>query len=555
MELVDLESHPEPLPDGEVSHSNTSVERQSVEENNPKEFTLANFIRHPDNFIDRSYHRDSFKGFFSILFSIPTSKKVKNIYKFALTIFFFISFLYPLIVFIIEKEHPTYNLVSSSFSLIGLVYGLCNILIFSYVIPWYQSCGPHQSRINPTPVGLSKPRKAFEDPEGVHMSEIKDDKLKDIGNTNKEPKEAVIGFIRDTLGELFIYPSIICVLFGFINERGWEFDNTIVVFDFILLLYSILTDAFHAKIIHIWHLVEVIRATYNKYDDIESSKSHNWTTKLCRHFSPFSLALPYAVIQVLIHWLMLAIIGVRIYVDNFTRRINDTTDVEIGEYKTTAYTRYMIFCGAYLLIASTFVYLVLNKYWFFEIYNIISTEKDHHIPLSVKLLAFMRDPIAYILVTLQVVPFIPFAVGSFLPDYDSSEFEVAPGLRTAAEMLGWCFIGLFLLSNMQAVVICVCLSIVFGILAIILAMFATVIAAFLLGYILLLLRNCLVLCYESSKDDSTSNDIGLFSGCVEYTEFIWDCCKCCFENFDADCIGSVFEHLDWCWCTCDPDDA
>ena len=60
-------------------------------------------------------------------------------------------------------------------------------------------------------------------------------------NTNMEPREAVVGFIKDSLGELFIYPSIICGLFGFINERGWEFDSALAVFDFILLSYSFLT--------------------------------------------------------------------------------------------------------------------------------------------------------------------------------------------------------------------------------------------------------------------------------------------------------------------------
>ena len=82
------------------------------------------------------------------------------------------------------------------------------------------------------------------------------------------------------------------------------------------------------------------------------------------------------------------------------------------------------------------MYLTLNKYWFFEIYSFIGTNKDHKIPLSVKLLAFVRDPIAYLLVILQVVPLIPFALGSFLPDYDPLKFDVAPGLRSMTEVLG-----------------------------------------------------------------------------------------------------------------------
>ena len=293
--------------------------------------------------------------------------------------------------------------------------------------------------------------------------------------------------------------------------------------------------------------MEIVKATYNKYDELELSTRKDWVTKLCRHLSPFSLVLPYAIIQVLVHWLMLVIIGIRIYVDNFARKINDTTEIDTGEYKTTPYTRYMVFCGGYLLIASAFVYLVLNKYWFFEVYNFISTEQHYTVPLSVKLLAFMRDPMAYILVVLQVVPFIPFALGSFLPDYDNSEFEVASGLRTAAHVLGWCFIGFFLLSNMQAVIICLCLSVVFGIFGIFLAVVGIAITAILLGLAIVILNDCWDLFREH-------NDGTCFSGVVEYIEGVGEFCyKVCFKFFEC-CIGCAAKNLDWCWCTCDPEE-
>ena len=51
---------------------------------------------------------------------------------------------------------------------------------------------------------------------------------------------------------------------------------------------------------------------------------------------------------------------------------------------------------------------------------------------------------------------IPFALGSFLPDYNEAKFDIAPGLRFAAEVLGWCFIILFIISNMQAVIVSHC---------------------------------------------------------------------------------------------------
>ena len=127
-------------------------------------------------------------------------------------------------------------------------------MFFSYIKPWCEQC--KSRRINSESIpGPSTTKNAFEDPEDVKVPAIDDDCVKDLVNTKKEPKEAVMEFIRDSVGELFIYPSIVCGLFGFINERGWEFNSALAVFDFILLVYSFLTDVFNAKIIMKCNLV------------------------------------------------------------------------------------------------------------------------------------------------------------------------------------------------------------------------------------------------------------------------------------------------------------
>jgi len=46
--------------------------------------------------------------------------------------------------------------------------------------------------------------------------------------------------------------------------------------------------------------------------------------KLDRYLTPFSLTMPFGITVALSHWLMLAIIGVCIYADNFVRRENTT---------------------------------------------------------------------------------------------------------------------------------------------------------------------------------------------------------------------------------------
>ena len=70
-----------------------------------------------------------------------------------------------------------------------------------------------------------------------------------------------------------------------------------------------------------------------------------------------------------------------------------------------------------------------------------------------KLFAFMRDPLAYLTIIVLMALFIIFTVGTYLPEYDSSDFEVALNARKAMEGLGSCFITFFLLSNLQAAII------------------------------------------------------------------------------------------------------
>jgi len=181
---------------------------------------------------------------------------------------------------------------------------------------------------------------------------------------------------------------------------------------------------------------------------------------------------------------MLAISGVRIYADNFSRRRepNNTQRFppkpDTGDYKSKPFTRYMIFCGAYLPVASMAVYILLNKYWFLQIYWLIKNQGKSSvvtrkqattfykyqciklIPQSVKMMAFLRDPVAYFAVIFLMVPFIPFMVGTFLPDYDRSDIQLAESARSAAMGLGVTFLVLFLASNAQAAIIFIILVVI-----------------------------------------------------------------------------------------------
>jgi len=134
-------------------------------------------------------------------------------------------------------------------------------------------------------------------------------------------RKALDGFQKlliDGLGEILIYPSIICNLYSFINEKGWKSENgALSVFDLLLLLYGIAMDIFYAKIYYIYYIYLLKRfindhlAAYNKHEKITAT---HWRY-IC--FRPFSFTLPFSSLLAVTHWLMLAIIGIRIYADNF----------------------------------------------------------------------------------------------------------------------------------------------------------------------------------------------------------------------------------------------
>ena len=101
---------------------------------------------------------------------------------------------------------------------------------------------------------------------------------------------------------------------------------------------------------------------------------------------------------------------------------------------------------------------------------------------------------------------------------------------------------------MQAVVICTCLAIVGGIIGIIIALYVAAFALILLGSWIILLCRCFALCCGDDCRDAISQ-------CEEgYGECVVSCLNGFWSNIE--CVaGYVYENLDLCFCTWDPDDA
>ena len=108
------------------------------------------------------------------------------------------------------------------------------------------------------------------------------------------------------LEEIIIYPSLICNLYAFVNERGWEFNDAFAGFDFLLTLLSFFMDAVFAKINHIWLLYHLIKST------VEVQQRN----KIYSYIAPFNLFLPFSIGLAITHTLMLILIAIRMYADN-----------------------------------------------------------------------------------------------------------------------------------------------------------------------------------------------------------------------------------------------
>ena len=365
------------------------------------------------------------------------------IFDIGLFIFHLVNFIRSVLHFSLKPEPLVYNIVSNSLTFISTALMLCVLVHSLYTRYKRRACQvvPQGSDTESTTMTMED----IEDsPQILHQEVVTDENLEEL-------EIGAIKKLASKLGkELLIYPTIICSLYGFINEKSWQFSNTLGGYNSLSFLYNTYVDALYTKLGYIWQVQKVIvTSSYNVED--------NCRIKLKECLLPSLLVTPHLFLFALIHWLIMAITGVRIYVDNFSKEISQGNTSDTGDYKVAPYTEYMIFCGFYLPLTSVIVHIVLNRTW-------LSDEIESCLE---KTFYFLVDPMAYIAVLFLMAPFIAFCVGIFLPDYDSSEFEVDSNAEDAATVLGVVFIFTFLICNIKATVIfaikVIIIPIIFGI--------------------------------------------------------------------------------------------
>ena len=386
-------------------------------------------------------------------------KKVNNMLKFqdipfiaglihdiVLFIYFLTTFILSIVRFAVNQDSFSYNIVCIIISFNGLVVERSTLIHTFY--EWYsKKKNKEPSKVKPQLVESKTMAWEVKDIESLTAENLEDANTTTIDDKEELEIFIIKKIIKDVIKYIFIvHPAVICSLYGIVNKKSWQFDDALAGIDFIIFLYTYCVDALH-KLKFIWRMQRaIISLYYESYD--------NWKTKFKECWIPSILFTPYIIFFTIAHWLMLAIIGVRIYVDNFSTEIDQGGMSETGGYKVPSYTRYMIFCGVYLPVASVVVFIVLNRAWFSDEVGTVQ-----------KIFYFLGDPLSYLIVIFLMVPFIAFCVGIYLPDYDSSEFEVDADARGAADNLGVTFIVIFLFCNLQATVLFAIITIVIGIIS------------------------------------------------------------------------------------------
>ena len=370
------------------------------------------------------------------------SKEITIIPEVGLFIFFLANFIHSVVNFAVKQKPLAYNIVCNIVASVSLIVSLCKL-----VCTLVRRCKTVQN---------SNKIKPEDDKENKYLTAMK---IEENAQTQDNPvqqmsenqldsltivKELIIKFLQ----EYFLYPVIICSLYGLVNEKQWQFNDTLAGYGFLLFLYSVCMDALYTKLKYVWVVQKLIVSLSCDDDD-------TWKKVLTKSILPSLFIMPHIIIFALMYWVILMIIGIRIYVDsfsgeidenvgNFSGEIDQVNTSNTGNYKVAPWTGYMIFCGFYLPAFSVLTFHVLNRAWLLD---------DETESRGDKIFYFLHDPWVYSVVPFLIVPFIAFCVGIYLPDYDSSEFEVDPNAKSTAEILGLIFIIVFLLCNIRAAVI------------------------------------------------------------------------------------------------------
>ena len=244
---------------------------------------------------------------------LPQGFFKSTIYQLGLFVYFFLNFIYSVFIACTARGWLAFHFVYMSTSLIGFIFEF-NVMITTISKCLMRSC-----------------KKCNVEDDNRGKTQRGDEQVRDYRHKGKS---VLVDYVISSLGEFLIYPTLICVMYGFINERSWQFDNEVSTYNLVLLVYSMIMDALYMKFYVIFLMIRILRASDAIAKCAEVTSNY---PKTLGGFSVYLILL--AITTALTHWLMTAIIGVRIYM---TR--HEKTGLMCTKYTYSYYGMYLLYC-------------------------------------------------------------------------------------------------------------------------------------------------------------------------------------------------------------------
>ena len=368
-----------------------------------------------------------------------------------LLVFFIFQFLYPLIAFLIERKFALYNLICIMVGAIGTIKEFTDIdlLYKDYKAIYHCYCCSHNAT----------------------ETIINDDDPGCYATFKKRCQKYCVccpllirKLVKETNTEILLYIAVICNIMGFINEQTWQLKDALDYLDCFLLLYSVIEDVLSPRYNYLkWSIAHTNRL-YRDYFKACHKKQIEFSYKMFgRCVNPLRLSPLFILGITLLHFVMLALITVGIYADNYLGIANTTingseylTEIIVpdeGSYNVTLYTWLAILGGILIPFLSIITYLIINQYWIWQPLHYIKNHTSNSRPKPSyietmtyvdKWTIYIFDPIAWFAMFLLFSLFIGFAIVTEGYDYQTNFAGGGiPNSLQAVHII--CYVSMFLI--------------------------------------------------------------------------------------------------------------
>jgi len=235
-----------------VEENSNTIELQEIPSSETSEETPELKKSLQVKLINKLHHSSSeiAKSGITILVSsetFPFSKKYKNYFDYLLLIVFLANFAFSTVLFAIKQQHVAYNTACIVVSATGMLKKFIKPIVHRSIKFWRAHHSTPQHDDNQHNVtGL---RQDIERQAGIQSTAPQE--IGQVGTRidQKREKNTVTKCVLGLLDEALIYSSMICALYGFIDERGWNFDRAFAEVDFALLLINIIRSDLYKSLL------------------------------------------------------------------------------------------------------------------------------------------------------------------------------------------------------------------------------------------------------------------------------------------------------------------